>query len=309
MKKTFFILLTLLLIYISYPIRIFSAREKGAQLKIQASIPSVFSFRLFGYTSPNSLVQVVGVRVFAQVSADRTGYFLIDPLPVSLEAKELCVTTLDSERRIGFPLCIKTPDSDKPAEIGPLLLAPTVSLSTSHGIQNQTITAFGKTLPNADVSVSVFQAGPLNLADRILNNISFLPVQTVQAKDIPLNTIKSDSRGNFSINLPTQDADAYRMFVKAFYSGLPTLKSQTLSFLVASWLDFWVKTVLPRLLLLLILIVLMVWFIRQEQKTEKARIWYRGFNEKTLQPYGVRSRLRLRRLWYNLQDYLRSSRK
>lgn len=283
------------------------AKESGGSTNIKAHIPGSTSFRIFGYTSPNSLVQALGVRTFAQVTSDRTGYFLIDSLPVSAEAKEICLTTLDSERRIGFPLCMPLPEDQTEGEIGPLLLSPTISLTSGNFIQNKNEQITGMTLPNVKVAVSYFDSPSVLISHQFSNTLTKFIFPAAMASDLPTLTVTSDRKGIFTAKLPNQKAANYRTFAKGYYNNeIPTLKSQTLSYLVGSAIENWLKYTLPIIVLFLIILILIIYFIYKETKTKTAQKTFGVFIETKLKPFGVKERLHLRRLWYNLRNWWKS---
>lgn len=285
------------------------AWESGVQTNVKANIEEKTSIRLIGYTGPNTIVQVDGIRIFAQTSSDRTGYFVIDPLPISREANEICITTIDSERRNSFPLCIQLPKVDRPTEVGPVYLAPTLSLSTGSVLQTGKAVATGVTIPDTKVIVSIFETTKNNsltsLIDRILAG-NFIP--TAEAADLPFITLNSNNKGVFSLNLPTDKVLDYRFFVKAVYKNSPTPKSNTLSYRVDSITLYWIMFILPRLLIFIILLGLAYYVIRKVTKENKGKALLAVIIETKLKPFAVRKRLQLRRIRYNLREYWRSNR-
>lgn len=299
--KLILLFTTLLFLNISNITSVDASYTSGAGTKVKASIPSKVDIRVFGYTAPYTIVQATSVRVFAQVSSDKTGYFLIDPLPVSVEAKELCLTTIDSQKRSGFPLCIQLPEIDKPTEIGPLLLSPTISLSANSFIQSasEQSSAEGVTLPNAEVEIAFFESGSQKSAKNIL-------IPQVEAKTIAKITTKTDKSGSFSINLPTNKPIAFRLFARSFYEKAPTPKSQTLTYSVISYTNWWLANILPKLILLMFSAVAAAIALWYEIKTGKGRRYLLYFSETRLKPFGVKTRLKLRRIWYNFRGIWRS---
>lgn len=286
------------------------AVEKSGETKVTANIPAAASLRVFGYTAPNTIVQAEGYRVFAQVASDKDGYFLIEELPISSQAQEICLATIDSERRVGFPLCIGVPTTATvSADIGPLLLSPTISLSKGTIWQNQMLSAEGVTIPNSKVAFSFFEVAKVTLGQKLTNVFSHILTPQAEAASLPQVLTTSNKKGAFSISLPTFKAKGYRLFVKTFYQESPTPKSQTLSYNVGSSEEYFKRYILPKLLLALIILVVSSWLVLQEVKTKKIRIYLAYFNEKKLLPSAVRTHLRLRRLWYNLRQYWQSHRK
>lgn len=306
MQRILYLFIIIIYLYISST-TIALAKESAGSAKIKASIPSKSIFRIFGYTSPSSIVQAIGIRTFAQVTSDRTGYFLIDNLPISADAKEICITTIDSERRVGFPLCIPLPVDQTTGEIGPLLLSPTISLTSGNFIQNDNEQIMGKTLPDVKVTVSYFDSPSVLISHQFFNSFAKFIFPSALASDLPTITVTSDRRGIFTAKLPSNNATNYRAFAKGYYNNeFPTLKSQTLSFLVASAIEYWFKYTLPIIVLLLIILILIIFLIYKEKKTKMAQKTLGVFIETKLKPFGVRERLHLRRIWYNLRNWWRS---
>jgi hypothetical protein len=303
MKQKYLYLFTILIyLFISIipaPARAITLKS-GAKSEIKANIPAKTSIRLFGYTSANTVVQVLGVRVFAQTSSDKNGYWIFYDLPISAQAKELCISAIDSEKRVGFPLCIRLPDTDKPTEIGPVLLAPTISVSKGTMWEKEEAYATGFTIPNTEVKISFFD---------VQNYLSHAWFPSVFAAEIPIFTANSNDKGEFSFTLPTANPGNFRLFVKAIYNKMPTPKSQTLLLSIGEFINYWFQFILPKLLWLLFFFCLLIILIVWEYKTKKGRKWLRRFNEKKLKPFAVRLGLTHRRLMYNLRERKRSNRK
>lgn len=299
--------LIILLLYLSVSsVPSFAAKTSGGQTEIKASLPEKFYLRIFGYTSPNSLIQVLGIRVFAQGSSDKTGYFLINDVPVSHEAREICITTIDSERRVGFPLCINLPDTNKPREIGPLLLSPTLSLGEATIWQNQKAAASGRTIPNEQVYISFFEVAPESIRDRMAASLQKMFHPTALASDLPILSISSDEKGEFSFNLPSSKAVGYRFYAKSEYKGNPTPKSSTLSFLIGAYANYFLLYIVPWLIFLLILALIIITAIWHERKTHIFTLYYRKVIEKRLKQFEVQRQLLIRHGSYRFQEFLRS---
>lgn len=307
-SRYLYLIIILLYLSVSAPISKVLAVEKGTKATVRATIPGRVNVRIFGYTAAYAIVQVSGIRVFAQVSSDRTGYFIIDPLSISKEAKEICLTTIDSEKRSGFPICVNLPDTDKSYEIGPILLSPTLSLSKGKMLQKEKAQAQGFTIPNSKIIVSFFVVPKNTIAQKVESIFAKIINPIAEAADLPLISGFSDKRGAYSINLPTSKSIGYRMFVKALFKDAPTPKSQTLAFKIDALTEYWIRTYLPRLLLFLSLLSLMYFMMGRLAKGRPIRVWLSEFNETRWRPFAVRKGLQLRRLWYNFRAYLRSNR-
>ena len=205
MRKLIYLIILLQYLIISYFVGISQVEagvQSGVKTEVKAEIAGKFSLRLFGYTSADSLVQVLGVRTYAQGTSDRTGYFLFKDITIASEAKEICISAIDTERRSSFPLCIALPNTVKPTEIGPLLLSPTLSLSEANIWQNQQAGLSGMTIPESEVIISFFEvsdsdtqrAGPVAAASAF----SFPFIPSVFAAEVPILTAKADRKGRYS---------------------------------------------------------------------------------------------------------------
>ena len=312
MRKTLYLYLIIILLLLSIsfiPFHGVLAVQSGGQSKINAAIPAKTSIKIFGYTSPDSTVQVNAVRVFGQTNSDKTGYFEFREVAISAEALEICVNTIDSDKRTGFPFCFRLPDNLNVIEVGPLLLSPTVSLSSTKIWQNQKVHAEGKTIPNQPVEVSFFEISPKTLSQKISNYIAILFNNQAIAAELPILSTTSQRNGSFSFNLPTSRAIAYRVFIKAAYKDKPTLKSQTLTYSIGSNFSFFMIYILPWFILIMTLLMLASTTYAYDVKTHRIRKVMGKFIETRWKPYVIRLNLRYRRLMYSFQEYLRSRRK
>lgn len=305
------IIVTISIIYtfVSNSISCVAALERTRDTSVYANIPSKVNIRVFGFTAPNSLVQATSVRVFAQVSSDQSGYFLIDPLAVSQEAKEICLVTIDSEKRVGFPLCISLPEVDKPTEIGPLYLSPTLSLSEKIIWQGQNVIASGVTIPNAEVQISFFEKERYSIAQKLGDSLVKILHPQVLAFELPFIKTVSDRSGLYSVTIPSDRSTSYRLFARSLVENMPTSKSNTLSLFIGSALIYFIIFVLPRFLVLLLIIGGSIWIIQKERKNHRVKAWLVFINEKKLKPFAVRIHLRLVRLSYNLRLFWKLHRK
>lgn len=311
MTKYIYHIIILIYLYISYfPQPVLAVFQTSRKTEIYANIPAKTYFRVYGYTAPYSKVYADSVRVFGKTISDIDGYFEFEKLPVSEEAKEICLITIDGENRSGFPVCVIIPGNDATDEIGPIILSPTLSVSNNLIWQGEQAQISGRTIPSAKVIISYFES-PGDFLSRLLDSsMAVVLPRVVEAKQVPLLSVSSDRKGNFSVNLPTSKASLFRVFSKAIFNNeAPSSKSITLSFLVGSFWVFWIRFVLPKLLLILILLIILVYAVIYEKRNRKLHAYLVYLNEMRLQPFAVRTRLKLRRLWYNYQDYLRLNRK
>ncbi|MBI3955039.1 hypothetical protein HY338_01235 [Candidatus Gottesmanbacteria bacterium] len=312
MRSRFYLYLIIILILLSISNIAFHevyAAQSGGQTKISATIPAKTSIKIFGYTSPDAIVQVTSVRVFGQTISDKTGYFEFNDVAISAEALEICLSTYDSDKRVGLPFCLSVPNIISRKEIGPLLLSPTLSLSSTKIWQNQKVHAEGKTIPNQQVEVSFFEISPKTLSQKISNYIVRLFNYHVLASDLPILSITSQRNGTFNFNLPTSRAIAYRVFVKAIFKDKPTLKSQTLTYSIGSSFSYFMTYILPWFILIMTLLILSTGTYVYDMKTHRVRKALGNVIEKRWKPFVIKINLRSRRLMYNFRDYWRSHRK
>lgn len=307
--KYIYLYIVLILIAISIPYPVLAVNSIRRE-QVQGEIPAKFELRIFGYTSPNSTVQAQAFRTYAQVTSDNLGYFEVNKLAVADEASEICLVTIDSSRRTGFPLCIDVTTISPGQDLGPLLLSPTISFNQAKIWQDQTAGASGQTLPDTTVLVSFFETQTLMTSwDMLYNKLSEIISPKVQAAGIPPLLATSDSKGFFSLSLPTWKVVGYRMFVKALYKESPTLHSNTLSYNVTPYSQYWFNYILPKMIMFIavLLITLTLSYMEWNSRTITHALVY--FNEKKLKPFEVRLHLKLQRLGYNLQESGRSHRK
>ena len=196
---------------------------------------------LFGYSSPQSLIQLHGERVAEEVIAKDDGYFFFDriflPRP-NPDYPELCLNAIDTQSRISFPICLPPlPTGPFNISVGPVLLPPTFNLEKGFFLPLEQVKAEGLTIPNSEVTV--FLANDSRLRSRIVN--------IVHAHSLPQYQIKADEQGRFEFSLPTVKANNWRLFTAAEFQGAPTPKSNTLNFRILNWWQ-WLLLFLSNLL-------------------------------------------------------------
>jgi hypothetical protein len=185
--------------------------ETNHLVTISAQVPGN-SLTIFGYTSPDSRVELSSSKVFAVTYSQSDGYYIFDNLTLPRQSQDLCLTSQDESNRLNNPVCIPEPPlTNNYTEIGPVLLSPTLSLD----LQNQY--SSGQSIPNSIIRVYLYQqSSPVSI------------VKTVQAFSLPILETKSDSRGNYSLNLPNTTATNYRIFATTQYLDANSPKSNTL---------------------------------------------------------------------------------
>ncbi len=238
----------------------------GPLVSISASIGSPI-LKLWGYGAPNSRVELSGDKVSDFTYTKVDGYFEFSktylPQATDIFYPELCLTEIDQTGRATTPTCIPRLLATKDSyNIGPVILPPTLSLT--EGVIDTTAQsgASGITIPNSEVRVVLAED------NKNLRLTNFNLVKPVLAYYIPNYTIKSDSQGHFSFNMPGVNPNGWRVFVFTHYSEeARSPKSNTLKFVIISptvsaigniWTFILSLFTLPSLIILEIVVILLI---------------------------------------------------
>jgi hypothetical protein len=193
---------------------------------------------VFGWTSPQALVELKGQRVSELAVADETGYFYFDRVflpPPKPNYPEICLSVVDRASRISsFPTCLPPlPPKLGEIRVGPVLLPPTLTLEKGEFLPGQQVKATGATFPKSKVKIFLANSAP--------NLVSHLPgVKEAYALFLPQYEIQSDQQGNFEFNLPASYPQNWKVYATAEFQGSPSPKSVSLSFRVLGWWEwFW----------------------------------------------------------------------
>lgn len=192
---------------------------------------------LFGYTAPNALVEASGIGVLAQTRSNEKGYFEFTTIFAFPATREICLSSVDNRKQESSPVCLPMPSfTALKRNVGPVILPPTINLAKGKFLPRETIAASGQSIPNTQLTVSLFRAEPTFPAT--LTRIVL--VKDVLADSLPVYTVKTDQNGNFSFNLPSTTANTFRLFSQTSFNNSPSPKSNTLTFRVLSVFEyFW----------------------------------------------------------------------
>lgn len=200
---------------------------------------------IFGYTSPNSRIELSSPKVFAVTYSDQTGYFIFDKSILPRNPSDLCLISFDNHSRSTSPVCIPPPPPyNYHTDIGPILLPPTISLENSQIDPNSTVITSGQAIPNSTVSVHFYK----------VNDSGQSFPKEAQAYSLPAITATSDYLGNFNLNLPTAYSSDYRLYASSKFNDNYSPKSNTLIYFLPSFFSLF----LQRYPFLYVLIPLMV---------------------------------------------------
>lgn len=202
-----------------------------------------YHFTLFGYSSPQALVIFDGQGIFDQTIADSQGYFIFKDSFSPLSSTEACLSAKDQFGRVSSPVCLPSFPINSDVTIGPVLLAPTVSLNKDIYYVDDGIVLSGQTIPNSQIDLSVFtqtssQSQSSNFLTRLyayLLSSNFHLIVPVEAISFPGLNTKSDSKGNFSFSLPSNHTDKIRLFTQVAFDQGISPESVKLNFQIYPW--------------------------------------------------------------------------
>jgi len=223
---------------------------------------------IYGYGPAGSLVFLNGIGVSGQVTARRDGYFKFTSIySHSDKYPELCIQAVDDRKRSTQPVCIPAIPQERlvPIEIGPVLLSPTVSLSSSQVVKGSDVTASGYTIPGSKVSIYFAKD----------ENRSFNLVAEALAYNF-----SSDEKGYFELSIPTETENTYKIFAASRVGDVPTAKSNTLTLTVLSkiislWQLLWdllFRSWISLVILLQVVAVVILSYLLFKSSTEPHRI-------------------------------------
>lgn len=249
-------------------------------ITISARIGAEGQFNLFGYTSPQALVSLDAIGAHDETRADQNGYFAFTNHLSPFFPQESCLTAQDQLGRLSTPTCLPPFPNNYDVEVGPIILPPTTSFDKSDYFVGDEVLLTGQTIPNTHVDLSMFAeekdssrivtllhgyiAKKNHWLFKQLNNLTmkqFNLIKTVNAFSFPELTTKSDSKGNFSIALPSSASKTYRLFTQTNFQTQASPKSTTLKLkilpvwmiVIKIFLLFW-SIIKSRLLELIIII-------------------------------------------------------
>ena len=222
-----FFLLSLFLSSNIYHLTSVFAFEQTASTTITASVGEN-RLTIYGYTSPDSRVELSNSQVFSVTYSDSTGYFLFDKILLpKINLSDLCLNSFDNNSRQTTPTCFPPPPTTNyQTDIGPILLPPTISLENDQINPNTTVITSGQAIPNSQVSLSFYKVSDTAQA--------FSLVKKVSAYSLPSITATTDNLGNFSLNLPTAYASNYRLYASTKFNNNYSPKSNTLIYILPS---------------------------------------------------------------------------
>jgi hypothetical protein len=216
-----------------------------------------YRFTLFGWTSPFAVVSFDGQGIHDETIADSRGYFEMANRFSPFSPREACLSSKDQFGRISSPVCLPPFPVKYSVSIGPVLIPPTISLDKDVYYIDDQVKLSGQTIPNSDINLSVFTKNGPNLS----------VVRPVEAFSFPDLTARSDSKGNFSLSLPSSNPQKFRLFAQTGFKNNESGESIKLNFevypiwmVIIRFFLFLFEAIKSRLLEIIILIELVYLF-------------------------------------------------
>ncbi len=243
-----------------------SQRSASNGVSVSLSI-GIHKFTLYGYSSPGALINLQGMGIVDETIADPKGYFEFNNRFSPFSPREACLTSTDQFGRISSPVCLPPFPTEYDIVIGPVLMPPTISFDKSDYFMGDQVILTGQAIPGTDVDLSVYIDDSPSLM-KYLSSI-FTLVKPAYAFTFPQLKTTSDAQGNFSLSLPSANADVYRLFAQSTYESEASPKSITLNvrilpiwMLIVKFIGFLFSLLKSRLLEFLILVQLLgiVWY-------------------------------------------------
>ena len=255
-----YLLLLFLFFLLPHPV---SAFESQLNTTVTATIGEN-RVTIYGYTSPQSRVELSNSTVFAVTYSDQEGYFLFDKTILPRTTSDLCLISFDNSSRQTTPTCFPSPPlTNYQTDIGPILLPPTISLEENDINPNSTVVTSGQAIPNSEVSLSFYK----------VNDSASSFAKSAYAYSLPSVTATTNGSGNFSLTLPTAYSSDYRLYASAKFDNNYSPKSNTLIYILPSLFYLFLQQYpfIKYLLPLFIFTLILFFYFLHFQKSRRPR--------------------------------------
>ncbi len=270
------LILSISLIYLCNKIRLdnYLSNIKGVQtinhdVSVSASIGE-HTFFLFGFSSPFAQVTLEGAGIYEQTTSDKNGYFTFANRFSPLSPREACLSSRDQLGRLTSPVCLPPFPINYNANIGPVLIAPTLSLNKPNYFVGDKIILTGQTIPNTDVNLNFYVDKSKSFINYLL---AFSLVRRAYASYLNGLTTKADSAGNFSFSVDASKPDFFRVFADSQFKQQNSPQSLILNLqllplwmiIVKLFLFIWavIKSRLIEIIIVAEILYLLIYFLRQ----------------------------------------------
>ncbi|MFZ2152892.1 MAG: hypothetical protein WAV41_02430 [Microgenomates group bacterium] len=206
---------------------------------------------IYGFTSPNSRVELSNPQVFDVTYSGNNGYYEFNRLILPKNPSELCLTAIDDNNRHTNPTCFPPPPPvNYYTNIGPIILPPTVTINDANIRENSTVAASGQSIPFSPINIYLYQ----------VNAHAPIFAKPAQAFGLPVFTTTTDEDGNYDLNIPTSLSSDYRLFSTVQFATLPSPKSNTILYTLPAIFNLYIYIPLFIVSLLIFAYVLYLYF-------------------------------------------------
>lgn len=208
-------------------------------VKVSAQVGG-YLFDLEGLTSPWARVEFYSTEGNLSLTtlADDQGIFRFRSVLAPLQTGDFCFLAIDCEGVANNPLCFSPPAPATKTTIKGIVLPPSLALEKGIFRQGESITARGRTFPEAEIKVFLFEE------NRPLWRELLDLVPSIFAREGPQLIIRANQAGEFSFNLPGHRSSHWRLFVAPQVDlETPGAKSNILEFSASAWWQWWLMKI------------------------------------------------------------------
>jgi len=219
---------------------------------------------IYGYSSPNSKVDLIASNAQATTYSNKFGYWQFYRIYLPSITSEICFYLTDDTNLTAPPTCIPNPPpNDFTSNIGPIILPPTIAINSEEISPNSTVASSGQSIPNTPVQIHFFTQQ---------QNTPF--PKTANAYSLPNLEVLTDKDGLFNFNLPTAYSTSYKFFATNHHPNLsPSPISHTLNLSLPSFWQLYQKIIIS-LILFFITLALFIYFLfkNRQVRTEQCSV-------------------------------------
>lgn len=233
---------------------------------------------IYGYSSPESSIQIITSGISADTTADKSGYFAFKNVAVNKTIKDVCLISIDKNNLSTAPLCLPPIPNINNTNIGPVIMAPTIEVDKGNYLIGDNAILKGKSIPNKTIELSFFTQNDSVLA--------FNLVKPVLAYSIPKITAETDKNGDFTISIPTNSANKIKTFAQTAFDTNLSPKSIDLNIniysvwgLIIKYIQIIIDSLTNHIIEILIFIELIYIYL---QLKKKVHVNYLGKNKELM---------------------------
>jgi len=220
---------------------------------------------IYGYSSPNSKVDLIASNAQATTYSNKFGYWQFYRIYLPSITSEICFYLTDDTSLTAPPTCIPNPPpNDFTSNIGPIILPPTIAINSDEISPNSTVASSGQSIPNTPIQIHFFTQQ---------QNTTF--PKTANAYSLPSLDVLTDKDGLFNFNLPTAYSTSYKFFASNHHPDLgPSPISHTLNLSLPSFWQLYKFILIPLILLFLTLLTFLYLLLFKSKKKRYLPAFY-----------------------------------